>query len=209
MSDLSQLTAAELSRLYRKGKASPVETMKAVLARTGRINSEINALCHVDAEPALKAARDSERRWKKGKPLSALDGVPVSIKELVRVKGWAGSMGSKLTDKTPADADAPAVARLREAGAIVFAQSTSSEYGHKGVTDSPLHGITRNPWDITERTQRWILGRRGGRSRRRHGAARHRHRWRPARVRIPSRLLWQLVGLKADVSAACRPGRRR
>ncbi|HZX83720.1 MAG TPA: amidase family protein, partial [Reyranella sp.] len=127
MSDLSQLTAAELSRLYRKGKASPVETMKAVLARTGRINSEINALCHVDAEPALKAARDSERRWKKDKPLSALDGVPVSIKELVRVKGWAASMGSKLTDKTPADADAPAVARLREAGAILFAQSTSSE----------------------------------------------------------------------------------
>ena len=151
MSDLTQLTAAELSKLYRKGKASPVETMKAVLARTGRINSEINALCHVDIEPALKAARDSERRWKKGKPLSPIDGVPVSIKELVRVKGWPASMGSKLTDKTPADADAPAVARLREAGAIVFAQSTSSEYGHKGVTDSPLHGITRNPWN-TERT---------------------------------------------------------
>ena len=67
------------------------------------------------------------------------------------MKGWPASMGSKLTDKTPADADAPAVARLREAGAIVFAQSTSSEYGHKGVTDSPLHGITRNPWN-TERT---------------------------------------------------------
>jgi aspartyl-tRNA(Asn)/glutamyl-tRNA(Gln) amidotransferase subunit A len=151
MSDLTQLTAAELSKLYRKGKASPVETMKAVLARTGRINSEINALCHVDAKPALKAAAESEQRWKKGKPLSPLDGVPVSIKELVRVKGWPASMGSKLTDKAPADADAPVVARLREAGAIVFAQSTSSEYGHKGVTDSPLHGITRNPWN-TERT---------------------------------------------------------
>ena len=100
---------------------------------------------------ALKAARASERRWKKGEPLSALDGVPVSIKELVRVKGWPASMGSKLTDKAPADADAPAVARLREAGAIVFAQSTSSEYGHKGVTDSPLNGITRNPWNL-ERT---------------------------------------------------------
>jgi aspartyl-tRNA(Asn)/glutamyl-tRNA(Gln) amidotransferase subunit A len=73
--------------------------------------------------------------------------VPVSIKELVRVKGWPASMGSKLTDKTPADADAPAVARLHEAGAIVFAQSTSSEFGHKGVTDTPLHGVTRNPWN--------------------------------------------------------------
>ena len=95
----------------------------------------------------MKAARASERRWKKG-DVSALDGVPVSIKELVRVKGWPASMGSKLTDKSPADADAPAVTRLREAGAIVFAQSTSSEYGHKGVTDSPLHGISRNPWKV-------------------------------------------------------------
>ncbi len=149
--DLAQQSAARLSTLYRKGKASPVETMKAVLARTEKVNPQINAFTRVDASEALKAARASERRWKKGEPMSALDGVPVSIKELVRVKGWPASMGSKLTDKAPADADAPAVARLREAGAIVFAQSTSSEYGHKGVTDSPLNGITRNPWNL-ERT---------------------------------------------------------
>ncbi len=146
--ELTQQSANRLSALYRKGKVSPVETMKAVLKRTERINPEINAFCRVDGALALKMARASERRWRKGKPLSPLDGVPVSIKELVRVKGWPASMGSKLTDKTPADADAPAVARLREAGAIVFAQSTSSEYGHKGVTDSPLNGITRNPWNV-------------------------------------------------------------
>ena len=149
--DLTQVSAAGLARLYRKGKASPVETMKAVLARADKVGPRINALCRIDATESLAAARASEKRWKSGKPLSPLDGVPVSIKELVRAKGWAHSMGSKLTDKTPADADAPAVARLREAGAIVFAQSTSSEYGHKGVTDSALHGITRNPWN-TERT---------------------------------------------------------
>lgn len=145
--DLTQMTAAHLSRLYAKGKASPVETMKAVLARSEAVNPVINAFCRVDAEESLKAARASERRWKKGKALSAIDGVPVSIKELVRVKGWPASMGSKLTDKAPSDADAPAVARLREAGAIVFAQSTSSEFGHKGVTDTPLNGVTRNPWN--------------------------------------------------------------
>ena len=149
--DLTQTSAAKLGKLYAKGKASPVETMKAVLARTERLAVPINALCRVDAERSLAAARRSEKRWKKGEPLSPLDGVPVSIKELVRVKGWPASMGSKLTDKMPVDADAPAVARLREAGAIVFAQSTSSEYGHKGVTDTPLHGITRNPWN-PERT---------------------------------------------------------
>ncbi len=145
--DLTQASADRLGRLYARGKASPVETMKAVLARAEVLGPRLNALCHIDTAAALAAARASERRWKKGAPLSPLDGVPVSIKELVRVKGWAHSMGSKLTDKTPADSDAPAVARLREAGAIVFAQSTSSEYGHKGVTDSPLHGITRNPWN--------------------------------------------------------------
>lgn len=145
--DLTQMTAAQLGKLYARGKASPVETMKAVLARGETVNPILNAFCFVDAEAALAAARASERRWKKGKALSAIDGVPVSIKELVRVKGWPASMGSKLTDKTPVDADAPAVARLREAGAIVFAQSTSSEFGHKGVTDTPLHGVTRNPWN--------------------------------------------------------------
>ncbi|HYD07280.1 MAG TPA: amidase [Reyranella sp.] len=145
--DLTQMTAAELGKLYAKGKASPVETMKAVLARSEAVNPVLNAFCLVDADAALAVARASERRWKKGKPLSPIDGVPVSIKELVRAKGWPASMGSKLTDKTPVDADAPAVARLREAGAIVFAQSTSSEFGHKGVTDTPLHGVTRNPWN--------------------------------------------------------------
>jgi aspartyl-tRNA(Asn)/glutamyl-tRNA(Gln) amidotransferase subunit A len=151
MTDLTRTTAAELSRLYRRGKLSPVETMKAVLARTDAVNPTINAFTRVDGKESLLAARASEKRWKRGRPLSTIDGVPVSIKELVRVKGWPASMGSKLTDKAPADADAPAVARLREAGAIVFAQSTSSEFGHKGVTDSPLNGITRNPWNI-ERT---------------------------------------------------------
>lgn len=145
--DLTQMTAAHLGKLYAKGKASPVETMQAVLERTEIVNPAINAFCRVDAEESLAAARASEKRWRKGKPLSPIDGVPVSIKELVRVKDWPASMGSKLTDKAPSDADAPAVARLREAGAIVFAQSTSSEFGHKGVTDTPLNGVTRNPWN--------------------------------------------------------------
>ena len=196
--DLCQESAAELAKLYAKRKASPVETMKAVLARADRLAPEINALCRVDAKESLAAARASEARWKKGKPLSPLDGVPVSIKELVRVKGWAPSMGSRLTDKTPATDEAPAVTRLREAGAIVFAQSTSSEYGHKGVTDSPLHGITRNPWNLERtpggssggagaavarraRDRTWLSGRRGRRSCPGCAPSRHhRCRWRSA-----------------------------
>jgi aspartyl-tRNA(Asn)/glutamyl-tRNA(Gln) amidotransferase subunit A len=149
--DLTQASAAELSALYRSKAASPVETMTAILARAEAVNPRVNALTLVDADAATAAARESEARWARAEPRSPLDGVPVSIKELVRTKGWPQSMGSLLTDKSPATEDAPAVARLREAGAIVYAQNTSPEYGFKGVTDSPLHGITRNPWNL-ERT---------------------------------------------------------
>ena len=146
--DLTQASAADLSALYRSGAASPVEAVGVILARAEAVNPRINALTIIDTEAALAAARESEARWRRGEPLSALDGVPVSVKELVRAKGWPHSMASRLTDKTPASDDAPAVARLREAGAVVYAQNTSPEYGFKGVTDSPLHGITRNPWNL-------------------------------------------------------------
>ena len=147
-SELTQASAAELSALYRSKSVSPVETLTAILARAEAVNPRINALTLIDAGPAMAAARASEARWRRGEPLSPIDGVPVSIKELLRVKGWPQTMGSLLTDKSPAIDDAPTVARLREAGAIVYAQNTSPEYGFKGVTDSPLHGITRNPWNL-------------------------------------------------------------
>ena len=152
-----------------------------------------------------RAARASERRWKKGKPLSPIDGVPVSIKELVRVKGWPASMGSKLTDKTPVDADAPAVARLREAGAIVFAQSTSSEFGHKGVTDTPLHGVTRNPWN-TELTPGGSSGGAGAAVAAGWGRW-HRHRRR--RLGAHSRRASTGWSASRPPTAACPTGRRR
>ena len=148
VTDLTQASAAALSKLFRSGAASPVEAMTAILARAEAVNPRINALTLVDAEAALASARLSEARWRLDRPLSPLDGVPVSIKELVRTQGWPHTMASQLTDKTPATEDAPAVARLREAGAVVYAQNTSPEYGFKGVTDSPLHGITRNPWNL-------------------------------------------------------------
>jgi aspartyl-tRNA(Asn)/glutamyl-tRNA(Gln) amidotransferase subunit A len=147
--DLTQATAAHLSKLFRKKKASPVEATKAILARVATLNPTVNALCVVDDKGALAAARASEKRWAKGEPLSPIDGVPVTIKELIRVRGWPTLMGSKLVDpKGPWDVDAPVPARLREAGAVLLGQSTSSEFGWKGVTDTPLHGITRNPWNL-------------------------------------------------------------
>lgn len=145
--DLTRASASELSGLFAARKASPVDALQAVLARCEEINPVLNALPYIDTERALGQARASEARWSKGEPLSPLDGVPVSIKELIRVKGWPLTMASKLTDKSPQNEDATTVSRLREAGAVIFASNASPEYGFKGVTDSPLNGITRNPWN--------------------------------------------------------------
>lgn len=146
--DPCTLTAVELLRLYRAKKLSPVEATRAVLARIEKLNPVLNAFCLVAAEQALEAARQSERRWLKGAPQGLLDGVPVSIKDLVLTRGWPTLRGSKTIDpKGPWQEDAPCVARLREHGAILVGKTTTPEFGWKGVTDSPLTGITRNPWD--------------------------------------------------------------
>ncbi len=147
--NLAAMTATELSALYKTGAASPVEATQAVLARAAALNPDLNAFCLIDSEGALQAARDSERRWKAGAPLSPLDGVPTSLKEALYARGWPTLMGSKAVDPNQNwEADSPVTARLRAAGAVLFAQTTSPEYGHKGVTDSLLHGITRNPWNL-------------------------------------------------------------
>ena len=87
----------------------------------------------------------------KGEPLSRIDGVPALIKDLLLVKGWPTLRGSKTVDPNqPWEQDAPSVARLKEAGCVLLGATTTPEFGWKGVTDSPLTGITRNPWDLTK-----------------------------------------------------------
>jgi aspartyl-tRNA(Asn)/glutamyl-tRNA(Gln) amidotransferase subunit A len=144
--DLCSLSATELLALYRKKKLSPVEVTKAVYERIEKLNPLLNAFCFL--EPSLKEARKSEQRWLKNNPIGQLDGVPVSIKDLLLTKGWPTLRGSKTIDpRGPWNDDAPAVARLREHGAVLLGKTTTPEFGWKGVTDSPLTGITRNPWN--------------------------------------------------------------
>jgi aspartyl-tRNA(Asn)/glutamyl-tRNA(Gln) amidotransferase subunit A len=150
--DLCFMPATELVARYRKRELSPVETTRAVLDRIRTLNPKLNAYCLVDEEGALTAARASEARWAKGEPAGAVDGVPASIKDLVLAKGWPTLRGSKTVDPAgPWHDDAPATARLREAGAVLLGKTCTPEYGWKGVTDSALTGITRNPWNL-ERT---------------------------------------------------------
>lgn len=147
-SDPALLSATELLHAYARKTLSPVEATEAVLRRIDKLDGTFNAFRMVDAEAALAAARASETRWTKGEPAGLVDGVPTTIKDLVATKGWSTRRGSLTTDEAgPWDEDHPLVAGLRGQGAVLLGKTTTPEFGWKGVTDSPLTGITRNPWD--------------------------------------------------------------
>ena len=146
--DIALMTASKLAKLYRAGELSPVEATRAALQRIERYNARLNAFNLVAAESALAAAAQSEERWRLGAPRGPLDGVPASIKDVIVTDGWPTLRGCKaITRDQSWTEDAPAVARLREHGAVLLGKTTTPEFGWKGVTDSPLDGITRNPWD--------------------------------------------------------------
>jgi aspartyl-tRNA(Asn)/glutamyl-tRNA(Gln) amidotransferase subunit A len=146
--DLASCGAAALVHLFATKQASPVEATKAALDRITRLNARYNALCLVDEAAALASAQQSEARWLKGEPASCIDGVTASIKDIILTKGWPTLRGSRSTDANQSwSEDAPAVARLREAGAVLLGKTTTPEFGWKAVCDSPLTGITRNPWN--------------------------------------------------------------
>src|SRR3954463_13237920 len=145
--DLCALTATELLDGYRKHELSPVEVTRAVLERIEKLNPVLNAF-NLISHHALEDAKASEARWMSGQTKELLDGVPVSIKDIILTKGWPTLRGSKTVDpKGPWNDDAPATARLREHGAVLLGKTTTPEFGWKGVTDSALTGVTRNPWN--------------------------------------------------------------
>ena len=150
--DLVMMSATELVERYRRKDVSPVEVTRAVLNHIRDHNPRVNAFILVDEERAMADAAQSERRWIEGAPRGRLEGVPTSLKDLMLTRGWPTLRGSKTTDPDQAwDEDGPPVARLREQGAVFVGKTTTPEFGWKGVTDSPLSGITRNPWN-TDKT---------------------------------------------------------
>ena len=148
MTDLADLSATQLLGMYRSRQTSPTEATKAVLARVAKANPVLNAFAHLAEEDALASAAASTDRWHRGEPCGPLDGVPATVKDLVLAKGWPTRRGSRTVDPNQAwDVDAPATARLREAGAVLLGKTATPEFGCKGETNSPLTGITRNPWN--------------------------------------------------------------
>ncbi|MFI1211932.1 amidase [Streptomyces sp. NPDC020802] len=148
MTELTELTAVRLVEGYRKGEFSPVDAVRAALRRAEEIQPAVNAFVRLDEEAALAQARDSAERWRRGEPAGLVDGVPVSVKDILLMRGGPTLKGSRtISPQGRWDEDAPSVARLREHGAVFLGRTTTPEFGWKGVTDSPATGVTRNPYD--------------------------------------------------------------
>ncbi|MGL4290446.1 MAG: amidase [Phreatobacter sp.] len=146
--DLCNLSATDLAMLVAARKISPVEVVDAILARVDRLEPKLNMFAELTADTARAAARAAETAVMAGTPLGPLHGVPITIKDNVAVKGLALRNGSRAAADVVAPADAAVVARIKAAGAIMIGKTTLPEFAHKVLTDSPLHGITRNPWSL-------------------------------------------------------------
>lgn len=144
--DAALLTAEEMLALYARRALSPVEVLQGVTERIARLNPSLNAFAVLNPR-AIEAATDSEIRWRAGRPLGMLDGVPCTVKDLVDLAGFPTRRGSRVTEATPVADDAPAVVGLKAAGAVIVGKTTTTEFGWKSPGDCPLHGITRNPWN--------------------------------------------------------------
>lgn len=147
---LHALSARELLDAYRARSLSPLAVMRSVLGHVARWEPHLRAGYLLRPEEALAGARASEARWLKGEPCGALDGVPVTIKENIATQGDPVPLGTAATDLTPARADAPPAARLREAGAILVCKTTMPDYGMLSSGLSSFHPLSRNPWDLTK-----------------------------------------------------------
>src|SRR5258708_16333049 len=142
-------SAAALSTSYARGALSPLEVTRAALERIARWEPKINAMYRVGADGALAAARAAEARWRAGKPLSPLDGVPLTIKENIYTAGDPSPIGTRANEDAPAQpADAPPAARVREAGCVILGKTSMPDYGMLSSGVSSLHRITRNPWRL-------------------------------------------------------------
>jgi aspartyl-tRNA(Asn)/glutamyl-tRNA(Gln) amidotransferase subunit A len=147
--ELCFTSATELAQLIRRRVLSPVEITSAVLERIERLNPRLGAYVAVHAERALGEARAAEQAVMAGKPLGALHGVPVSIKDNLWTAGERTTYGSRLLAEFVASQDAPSVAGLRAAGAIFVGRTNLPEFAWRGSTDNRLFGESRNPWDVT------------------------------------------------------------
>jgi amidase len=146
--DLTFASAVTLQRLYRLGKASPLEVLQALLARIDSVNPDVNAIVTLERESALRAARSATAALRRRAKPSPLFGVPVAIKDVTPTRGIRTTHGSKLFADHVPDEDALVVRRLRAAGAIVLGKTNTPEFAFGPNTVNEVFGATRNPWNL-------------------------------------------------------------
>jgi len=140
------LSAEDMLAAFSRRHLTPVDVLQAVTERIARLNPGLNAFAVINPG-ALQAAGESASRWRSGRPVGILDGVPCTVKDLVDLAGFPTRRGSRTTSAEPVPDDAPMVAGLKAAGAVIIGKTTTTEFGWKSPGDCPLHGITRNPWN--------------------------------------------------------------
>lgn len=148
--DLAFSSAIEVSKAIKIKQLSPVEVVEASLQRLQLVEPRLNCFATVTAERARCSARLAEQAVMSGERVGLLHGLPISVKDLLPVAGVKEMFGSQLMMDNIATVDAPVVERLRAAGACLIGKTTTSEFGCKAVGDSPLTGITRNPWNLNK-----------------------------------------------------------
>lgn len=148
MTPLPYQSATELVDQFRRRALSPTEVLDAVLVHIERSEPKLCALYAFDPDGARAAAKAATARWAKSEPAGPLDGVPVTIKENIATKGVPTPIGCAASDMTPAEADAPPAARLRESGAVILGKTTMPDYGMLSSGLSSFHKLARNPWNL-------------------------------------------------------------
>jgi aspartyl-tRNA(Asn)/glutamyl-tRNA(Gln) amidotransferase subunit A len=149
--EIHWMSAHQLLDAYREGSLSPVEVTAAILERVDAVNPRINAIVTPTPEMAIEQAKESEKRYRDG-DARALEGIPVTVKDLIPTKGIRTTFGSKLYEEYVPDQDAVLVERLKAAGTVMLGKTNTPEFGLVAVTDNLIFGPARNPWDLKKTT---------------------------------------------------------
>ena len=144
--DPALLNAEDMLAAYARQQLNPMDVLQAITERVARLNPGLNAFAVMNPG-ALQAAAESASRWRSGRPIGILDGVPCTVKDLIDLSGFPTRRGSRTSSPDAVADDAPMVMSLKAAGAVILGKTTTTEYGWKSPGDCPLHGITRNPWN--------------------------------------------------------------
>ena len=148
MSELYFKTITELAAMLAAGETSSVAITRAVIDRTAAVDDRIKAFLHTDADDALAQARASDERRAAGNAIGPLDGIPIGVKDILAVRDQPLQCASKMLENYVSPFDATCIAKLREAGAVIWGRLNMDEFAMGSSTENSAYQTTANPWDL-------------------------------------------------------------